>query len=280
MTLDTAHKPENVAKAVVYKRPPIIERVITAYAKMDQEDFNAKSDGWKSKAMHGFPFFVPRVEWDINVEEKDGVPVLSEGGPTMRIHHWFFEHAQKENRGFAQQSQREKSGIVKFSINLLKDGDKSFRFRDVEAKFKDWLPKWAEHFGIKSFSGAALDYVNALNQQTVPEFHRGGKLHIGEIFTIFSNIPGPHKTLVPPYDCQVNMLLDEEMPATGRIKVRNARKTDGLIVEMQMRSTSQEPKEAPVDQVLKEVLALHRWMNLYFDAVFTDKAKKSFEPIA
>jgi len=277
-TRQPAHPILTDEQITIYRRPPIVERVITAYAPMDKEEYAAKADTWKSQAIQAFPFFNPTVEWDINIEEKDGVPVVAESGPTMRIHHWFFEHLKKERRGFVHQSDRDKEGRAKFGINLLRHGDKVYRFKDIEAKFREWLPRWADHFGIKSFSGVSLDYVNALNEQTVPEFCRGGRLHIGEVFRLFSNIPGPHVTLIPPYDCRVNMLIDEKMPITGQIVVRSA-ETEGLRINMQMRSLSSQEKSITADEVLAEVLALHRCMVTYFEASFTDAARKSFDPI-
>ncbi len=255
-----------------YKRPPIGERVISAFCSMDTDEFPAKFDSWRGKVRDAFPFDTPRVVWDINIEDKAGVPVLAKGGPTMRIRHWFHEYHPKESRGFAQQCE-----VGRMGINLLKDGDKVFQFQDIESKFKEWLPIWAHHFGVQSFHGFALDYVNFLNPRTVPSFCTAGKIHIGKVFKLFSSIPGPHITLIPPYDCEVNLLLDEKMPASGRIQVRAAG-ADGLRVDMQMRSV-RESKEVTIEQGFDEVLALHQWMVTYFEVLFTDEAKESFEPI-
>lgn len=264
----------NLPHYLRYKNPPIQERVITAVpsVRLSREEFLIRSEKWKVLVKEKFPHFVPQTDWRINIEQKDGgPPTFTSGGPEMEIRHWFWKQQSIPPKGLGLQS-----NVDKFSVNLVRDGDRVFSFEEAFSTFSEWLPLWATTFGAQKFGGFVLNYVNIINQQTVPNFVKNGRIEIGRILNIFSNIPVHSVSMVAPYDCQLNFLVEETIPCSARVHVRAI--LNGIQMDLQM-SSIKEGKEVPITEFNKEIIILHHWIVSYFEGLFTQEAKVSFGTI-
>jgi hypothetical protein len=81
-----------------YSRPPIAQRVICAYTAepISEENFSVKTDSWRGLIKEQFPILDAITKWDINIEEKNGIPTMSDAGSTMHIENWFWQHPPKQ----------------------------------------------------------------------------------------------------------------------------------------------------------------------------------------
>jgi hypothetical protein len=260
-----------------YKKPPIFERVLAAYtAPMKPEVFEAKMPEWVSKIRDEYPLARPKSEWLLNIKEVNGVPTLEDGMPTANIIHVFWKpHPKKlQVHGMRLRSDR-------LVFHLLREDDEAHEFNDVYPAMEKWITRWMDHFEITSLRGVGLEYYNRLNAILTPQFALpNGAVAVGSALNMFANIPGRYKTMAPPYDCKVRLVVDDQKPCNFDVHVRSEDKgADGVRVEFMVRTLEQN-RSIGAKQALQELLELHDIMLEEFDCFFTEQAKKSFIPYA
>jgi hypothetical protein len=138
----------------------------------------------------------------------------------------------------------------RFGVNLLRDGDNAFKFSDLFEQYKKWLPKWADHFEVSHFNGISLEYVNFLNKSTVPDFYSGTQLDLGNVITMFGDIPVPAESMPPPYSCLANFVVSSSYPCRSRVKISDAGVL-GVGVDIQLSSRTKEALLS-VDQCIEQ----------------------------
>jgi len=171
----------------------------------------------------------------------------------------------------------------RLTINLHPEKGDPHHFDELYASLMKWLPQWSSHFGATEFTVVQLDYINLIAVETTPQFvdSKTGAVRIGDVLEVFSRVPGQSEGLIPPYDCDIGILIDKTRPAVLRMHVHGIEFRPllggGVRVDFQAASDRrQHPLTAT--EVGTETKFLHDVVIEKFDAVFTAKAKASFEP--
>jgi hypothetical protein len=262
-----------------YKKPPIVERVLSATANITQENFFARLEEWKHVIGEKFPEYDPLNDWRVNIETReDGTPLLTEIQPELLITHRFWRR-DKENRRFL--SMRLMPNQLTLNIHPAPEGD--HLFKELHEEFSNWLPQWMTHFGATGCETVSLNYINLISQITTPQFvDVNGSIQIGKALRVFAGIPSQHMGIIPPYDCQMGLMIDPEKPAmfSLRVVVVALAKYNSPAIRVDLNAYVAKPKPSlTAFQALSEADSLHNVINAQFEAIFTDIAKKSFDPV-
>jgi hypothetical protein len=269
--------PETKSARVQYKKPPIIERVLRVVGDIAPESFFAKFEAWREAIQPSFPDYEPLKDWRLNIEVKDGVPVFTDALPQVIITHHF---SRKSPQGKKLLSMRIMPNEI--ALHLHRDPEKPHYFEELFTEAETLVPQWFTHFGVKASSSVALDYINLLSPATTPSFVRANGILVSSMLTVFSGVPSQHYGIIPPYDCQMGLMIDPQRPATFSLRVL------GLITPQQHGPAirvdfhSEVTKDSPrmsAQQVLAETQFLHTVIVDQFESLFTKEAKQTFEPI-
>ncbi|PYK20736.1 MAG: hypothetical protein DME55_01355 [Verrucomicrobia bacterium] len=73
-----------------YRRPPVIERVLSVWADMSDEIFESHFEDWRAIVMPEYPVYEPLKQWLISVtatdrEGEEGLPLFDPTQPELRI---------------------------------------------------------------------------------------------------------------------------------------------------------------------------------------------------
>jgi len=263
---------------VIYKNPPIVERVVSFKGEVSPEAFYGKFDTWRSEVEKSFPEYDPLQEWSINVQEKDGVPLFENAEPVVHITHRFWKSNQQKKRLCSMRLLPDQ-----FTINLHREGTDAHRYEDLKKEYEEWLPRWAEHFEVTKFSTVVLDYVNLLSPAITPHFVKDGRLRVGDMLKVFHNVPGKHVSLIPPYDCGAGLLfhVDAYCQYVGFVRLLAIPTSSGepaMRLDLQLRLHTPTPS-LNLHSALTEADILHTLLVDQFEFIFTDEAKESFGKI-
>lgn len=169
----------------------------------------------------------------------------------------------------------------RLTLNLHAETGNPHDFEELYEAVKNWLPRWADHFGVTKFPSVQLDYVNLLGPATTPTFvDKNGGIRINRLLEVFGKIPGPHKTIIAPYDCKVGLLIEPNR-CVANIHVQGVRSKEGTLhvrVDLQVLAKQPDPL-AGIDQALSELHYIHEILLSQFLAIFTEEAKQSFKPL-
>jgi uncharacterized protein (TIGR04255 family) len=204
----------NVPRRIRYKKPPIVERIFTVTCDLPPEAFFSKFESWKEIIQPHFPHYDPHKDWKLNLEVKNGVPIFTNAQPEVQITHRF---ARLDAKGKKRVSMRLLPN--EFSLNLHHDPSQPHYFEELFAEIENWVPQWIAHFGVKGCSSIAIDYINLISAVTTPNFVKDSSVYIGDVLTVFSQVPIPYHGIIPPYDCQVGLMVDPKRPATFAFRV-------------------------------------------------------------
>jgi hypothetical protein len=261
---------------VRFRKPPIIERVATVSGNISPEQFHSRMDSWKSIVAADFPIYDPLTEWLLNVQEKDGVPLLDEAEPEVVVTHRFSRRNQNGDRTWSMRCPADR-----LTLNLHSEHNEPHNFEELFAAMAKWLPRWSDHFGATAYPTVQLDYVNLLGPQTTPTFvDRNGGIQINRLIEVFGKIPGPHISIIAPYDCRVGLLIEPNRCMVN-IHVHAVRDRDAALhvrVDLQVIATQRDPLTS-ADAAMGEVRYTHDVLIGQFLAIFTEEAKTSFEPL-
>lgn len=262
-----------------YKKPPIIERALTVTADVPQQIFFARLEEWKQIIQEKFPEYEPINDWRVNIETReDGTPLLTDVQPDLVIIHRFWRR-DKNGRRFL--SMRVLPNQLTLNIHRDSEGDHSFK--ELHEEFSTWLPLWMNHFGATACETVVLNYINLISHHTTPQFISGdGSIQVSRALRVFAGIPSRHQGIIPPYDCQMGLMIDDKRPAmfSLRVLVVNIAKENApaIRIDLNAQVDKMKPTLNPF-QALSEALFLNSVIKEQFEAIFTEEAKKSFEPI-
>jgi hypothetical protein len=262
-----------------YKRPPIVERVLTVIADIPLENYFARFEDWKNLIHDKFPEHDLITNWQLNVETReDGTPLLTDVQPELTITHRFWRRSPKGGKFLSMRLLPNQ-----LTMNLHPVGKDDHRFEELFAEFSYWLPLWLSHFGGKECAMVSLNYINLISHQTTPQFSAPeGGINIGHALRVFAGLPGKHMGIIPPYDCQIGLMIDPKRPATFALRVAavGIGKENSLAIRVDFNAAVMKPKPClSPNQALSEAEFLHTVILGQFESIFTEEAKKSFEPV-
>jgi len=267
---------------IKYRNPPVIERALVVHLPdpIPEERFQIKADEWRAALVEDFPHFETVTEWTLRVVEKQGIPVLDTANQMMTLRQTFWQLGPQQKKKQGMQLWQDK-----ISFNILGDIADPREFEELQSLVKQWLSKWVQDFDVKTMSGVTLQYVNLLSKRTLPAFLDGDKLKIGEAVRLFGGIPVKRELLLPPFDFQVNLSVDDVAPP-ARVSAHcvsvEAPQEDGPAMHLRFTATThleQVARAVPLDHLDAETELVHRLIIQSFQAYFTDAAKASFKPL-
>ena len=245
---------------IKYRHPPVIERALVVHlpTPVPEERFQIKADEWRAALVEDFPHFETVTEWTLRVVEHQGIPVLDTANQMMTLRQTFWQLGP---------AQRKKQGMQlwqdKISFNILGDIEDPREFEELQSLVKQWVSKWIQDFDVKAMTGVTLQYVNLLSKHTLPSFMEGTKLKIGEAIRLFGGIPVKRELLLPPFDFQVNLSVDEAAPP-ARVSAHcvsvEAPKEDGPTMHLRFTATThleQASRAVPLDHLDAETELVH-----------------------
>ena len=230
---------------------------------------------WAANIHPEYSVPVNQAEWQLEIEDKDGVPWVKSLTPKAKIIHLFWKkhHDNLHIRGMRLRPDR-------LVFHLKREKDNPHDFDELYPEMQKWLPKWAEHFGVPQIEMITVEYVNILDGNITPQFLQAdGSLQIGKALKIFSQFPGDHKGLTYPYDCKVRLVLNDEKTRFMDLNVladsrsRNAVRFDIKVL------INLSNKTANFQEALEEIKIGHEAIIKQFSCFFTDEAKTSFLPV-
>ena len=262
-----------------YRKPPIIERAFTVHAPISEETFQFRAESWEAVVRNDFPHAQTVTEWTLAVREKEGMPVLDPTKQTMTLRQTFW-------RGAGEGAKRERGMQLwpdRISFNVLGEPGVPRRYEDLEELIDQWLYRWAAHFEVSAVSGVTMEYVNLLNDVTLPAFVDGAQLKIGDAVTMFKAIPGRLPRIVPPFDFQLNVYGETDPEShVGAQCICGPPTRPGEIPTLQLRfmaTTNLNPnRRERLENVPKEARLMHDLIISQFQAYFTEQAKQTFDP--
>jgi hypothetical protein len=262
-----------------YKKPPIIERALSVTADVSPENFFARLEDWKQVIREKFPEHDPINDWRVNIETReDGTPLLTEVQPELVILHRFWRRDKKGRRYLSMRVQPHQ-----FTLNIHRDSEGDHSFKEIHDEFSHWLPLWMNHFGATACETVILNYINLISHHTTPQFIGGdGSIQVSRALRVFAGIPSRHQGIIPPYDCQMGLMIDATRPAmfSLRVVVVNIAKENAPAIRVDLNAQVAKSKPSlSAFQALSEAQFLNSVIKEQFEAIFTDEAKKSFEPI-
>lgn len=143
----------------------------------------------------------------------------------------------------------------------------------------EWYPKWADHFNVVKARGVSVEYVNVLSPVTMPKFCLGDRIDIGKILSAYT-IPGPLKSLVPPFNFEFNFDASRpDIPMKVHTKLAAMQGGKEPLRLTFKASTEETKREIGLDKIFQEANIAHDLILLEFEAYFTEQAKLSFEPV-
>lgn len=260
-----------------YRRPPVVERVVTLWAEVDQERHESLFEEWREMVEQDYPVYEPLKEWLLKVEEKDGIPLLDGAQTELKITPRFSR--KKSSEGF-DWSIRCPAGQL--TMNMHSSPDEIRRYADLRSEYFRWMGTWLTNFEVARLHRLQVLYLNKLSPETLPDFKtEAGALELGRVLKVFMSIPGEHECLVPPWDCRANVLLAEPRGALLEIHLKDASHPGGKPVLDLSLTVNVDMKDTPADaEKVAGVLDLcHQRIVERFEQLFTDEARQSFDPI-
>jgi hypothetical protein len=253
-----------------------VERAFVVHAPVSEEEFQLRAEAWEEVVKNDFPHAQTVTEWTLAVTEKEGMPVLDPANQTLTLRQTFWRApGPRKEQGMQLWPQR-------ISFNVLGSPENPRRYEDLDALIQRWLPKWATHFGVRTFSGVTMEYVNILSAKTLPTFVAGSEIQVGEAVRMFQMIPGKLRKLIAPFDFQVNVRgeTDPASQVTAQCLCPETPLGEVPTLQLRFRATTNvdSNRRAPLERVQEEARLMHGLIITQFEAYFTELAKKTFEP--
>lgn len=266
---------KTACKPVFYRNPPIVERVVVVNAEMSEEQFAAGMDSWESLVKKEYPEEEPIIKWSLNMEERDGVPLFETMQPELQITP---RHARKPKREGFDWSIRSPRG--KFVMNMLSMPGTTRRYSHLKEECSRWLRQWFEHFSITTPTDVSLLYINHLRPDLTPGLYEpGGALLLENTLTIFSAVPGDHESIIPPLDCKMTVRLPGPPVAHLQIRLLDLEfSSKAPALGLYLQTAAKVPVGTRPDGILELLDWSHDRILERFEVLFTEQAKKSFDP--
>ena len=128
---------EGAHARIKYKKPPIVERVLTITGDLTPEVFYSKFEGWKEFVQPHLAHYDAIKDWKLNVQVKDGVPIFTEAQPEVQITHRF---SRNNEAGKKLVSMRVLPNQL--ILDLHHDAGKPHYFEELFIETEKWIPQW------------------------------------------------------------------------------------------------------------------------------------------
>ena len=253
-----------------YRHPPIVERALSVGVNLNEEMFHRRFEDWKNVVTKAFPVEEVVTLWDLEVEEKDGMPSLSPN-QKMSIRHRFWK----------DEGERGKVGVQVWSnrlvVNLIGTRSHPRVFSEVETLGREWLKRWAEHFDITEVKGIQLEYVNIISHETVPLFATANRIQLGKILKHFAKPLVPGRSLLSPYELTMNEEVSKDPPLTLLTKLSSIKEAVALRLDYKA-TTEHSARNVSLEAASAEIRVAHDCILSEFETSFTAEALESFGP--
>jgi uncharacterized protein (TIGR04255 family) len=262
-----------------YPNPPIVQRLLRLTTKIPEERFVMRFETFRPLLLAEYPDYDPIRNWNINIEEKNGIPQFNNVTQELELTHRFWKLNERGQRLFSLAVTR-----TEFAIALLRSPDgAAHHFEQLQREAERWLALWWEHFQVENVEMISVEYTNLLSPDVTPTFvGPNGSLKIGEMLTIFNQMPGPGARLIPPYDCQLSVSMGGEQGRCASLRVlglqRQPEGPKGAAARVDFQAWTSRPNTPLTrEQCREELTALHDLILQHFEATFTTAAKESFK---
>lgn len=255
-----------------YKAPPVIERVVSVYAKMDHDVYDRQFETWREMVIKDFPIDEPVKRWKVEIKKTGGIP--SDFLPELEIEPRFSK--KPGGKGF-DWSIRCPEGHLTMNMHSWPGLNRTYA--DLRECFPVWLAKWQEHFAVEKFKELCVHYVNALNPSTLPSFYEGKSLEVQKVLKIFFNMSCENESFTPPLDCQMTIKLHDSPGGFLRIHAKDDSSEAMAALQLDLLMST----ELDTGKSIEDILFLMDWCHdrivERFELIFTDEAKTSFQPL-
>jgi hypothetical protein len=260
---------------ILYKNPPIVERIVGVYHQIPQEEFEKRLPSWVDKIRPYFPVQEDIAEWIIDIREKNGVPIVSNLIPKASIIHLYW---QKHPQHLRIHGMRLRPDRLVF--HLKREKNDAHDFDELMPHMERWLPQWAEHFGINEINGVTVEYVNILDGNITPQFANQDGVRVGEALNVFANFPGSHIGITSPYDCKARLVVDKDKPTYFDVRAgANDTSAAAIRVDFAVRTGFASGRSLTFSEAITEIKAGHSLILEQFSYFFTARARISFQPL-
>ncbi len=259
----------------VYRSPPVVERAISVAGEIDAVRYETRIEQWREIVSAEFPEYDPVPQWTLNLKQENGVPLFDSSPPEVHILHRYWRKSRGGKRAWCIQI---RPNLI--SVNLLREPHDSHRFEEIAAVLAEWLPRWQQHFEVVPIRGVTIEYVNVISHETTPQFATPRAVDISKAFALFSSVPIPNYGLKPPYNCEITLICDKDMPCDLNIHVAGLTKEESKHPAVQIRfraSTAAASKKLTVTSAIAEVFFAHSKIIDAFERLFTSDARQSFD---
>ena len=255
-----------------YKRPPIIERVVSLRAEMDQNVYDRGFDEWQEWVQKEFPVSEPVKNWHVNIQRKNGIP--SDFSSELQITPRFSEKSAAQGFDWSV-----RCPIGQLTMNMHSGPKNNRNYLDLRERFPSWLEKWISHFKVEKFTDLVVHYVNRLDSTTLPSFVKNGQLEIDKVLRIFFNISTKNEDFTSPIDLQLTLILKGEPEGRLFIHLEDASHDSNPALTLNLVVSTSLRKGQSTSEILSLVDWCHTRLVERFELIFTDEAKLTFDPL-
>lgn len=257
-----------------YSRPPIQSRSLLVFSEdKETSSYERLIPDWSAIVREDFPEIKVGKLWRFSLEEKEGIPI-----PKVKL---FFLHryvATDPNKEVLRLSEPTSNSL---KLSLRRTSREIQSFDELFLLAKKWIPKWMEHFDVKSIKGVRLKYKNMLSKELTPFAFQDRFIKIDRWLTFMSRLPGKFNDVVGQFQTEINVRVDASKSAEFRYEVRSADKaldgtSSGIVVNFGI-DTADESRNLRLHDCLAEIEWCHTILLEQFDAFFTEEAKRNFE---
>jgi len=265
-------------KKIQFAAPPVTERVIGALATLDTDELLKRMESWKNIIKNSFPREEIATNWHMTIQEKDGIPLLDKARPVIQMIYRHWNNLDETKPSICLQTRPDG-----FFVNARREQNNMHSFEEVHTIFKEWLPRWADCFGVYKYDASILHYVNELSEDITPQFiSKKGTLEIGKALNVFSRFGGGFSNLVLPYDCRVTMNMSDEPPTTMSLHVKGLEKPAGanpLIKVEIIVKTKRQTQRNDLKVMVDDCISSHEILINGFKGFFTEHALETFKAL-
>ncbi len=270
--------------AVKYAKPPVVERAAAVFVHMDEDIYESKFQTWRQLVEKDLPVYEPLNEWLINIEQREGKATTDPLKTELRITPRFSKKKMAE--GFEWGIRCPREALI---VNMGSKPGSPSHYIDLRSSFALWFSRWTSHFEVQRLRRVNLHYVNVLNVQTVSRFmapgpqsvpQHPGFIQLDRIIKVFVPLPIQKGALIPPLSCQATVMLEgREDSALQIILAGIPNYPPQPTLRLDFITETAVAEGSSLDEILKTLDWCHDHVIECFEAVFTDAAKESFEPM-
>jgi len=263
-----------------FKRAPVIKRQINVLCKGKDGIFAARQQSywekistskWPTESRHEYELTcnLQQVPGELSVQLEKSISII----------HCFRKIIGENGSDSLEFRFRENQ----FSLTLNSGPGSEVGFERLHQEFNFFVNDWTQHFDIESLLCVELEYVNLISKKTTPALiSEDGSVNLGDALNIFTAREIGGAGVIPPYNCQMGILIDAETGRSFHMRVKGLEQLlDGAsAVRVDFKASRQKTNiELTAIEVAEECAKLHLVVWNKFNAIFSDKAKASFDPI-